>query len=101
MAGRRKWLQARRWWSLWRPALHLALGAGLIVEAGGCTRRYFRKQADEEVSEVLAQKDKYPAWAIEDWHIYPDPRARFADPTDPDRPPKPPDDPAAYNLSPN
>ncbi len=50
---------------------------------------------------MLGQKDKYPAWAIENWHVYPDPRARFADPSCPDRPPKPPDDPAAYDLSPN
>ncbi len=34
-------------------------------------------------------------------HVYPDSRARFADPTNPDRPPMPPDDPAAYDLSPN
>src|SRR5262249_48716911 len=43
----------------------------------------------------------YPAWAIENWHVYPDPRARFGDPSDPDHPPMPPDDPAAYDLSPN
>src|SRR5262249_16616036 len=45
--------------------------------------------------------DKYPFWAIENWHVYSDPRARHADPTNPDRPPMPPDDPAAYDLSPN
>jgi hypothetical protein len=79
----------------------LALGAGLIGQAVGCTRPFFRKRADNEVAEVLAQKDKYAAWKIENWHVYPDPRARFGDPTDPDHPPKPPDDPAAYDLSPN
>jgi hypothetical protein len=79
----------------------LALGAGLIVQTGGCTRRFFRSRADNEVAEILAQKDKYPAWKIENWHAYPDPRARFGDPTNPDRPPMPPDDPAAYDLSPN
>src|SRR5262249_20021088 len=46
-------------------------------------------------------KDRYPAWKIENWHVYPDPRARFADPSNPDRPPRPPDDPAAYDLSPD
>jgi hypothetical protein len=67
----------------------------------GCTRRFFRYRADKEVSEVLAQKDCYPAWAIEQFHVYPDPNARFADPTNPDRPPMPPDDPAACELSPH
>src|SRR5204862_3312888 len=64
-------------------------------------RPFYRKKADKEVAEILAQKDKYPDWAIENWHVYADPLARFADPTDPDHPPKPPDDPAAYDLSPN
>ncbi len=112
MAGRmqkvharcRRWgyvsaLQALR--ALWRPTLNLALAAGLIAQTGGCTRPFFRKRADEEVAEVLAQKDKYPDWKIDNWHIYPDPKARFADPTNPDHPPMPPDDPAAYALSPN
>lgn len=79
--------------------LLLALSLGLCV--AGCTRRFFRNRADKEVSEVLAEKDKYPQWAIEQFHVYPDPRARFADPTNPDRPPMPPDDPAARELGPN
>src|SRR5437660_3724579 len=77
----------------------LALWCG--VGSSGCTRPFFRKRADQEVAEVLAEKDRDPAWKIQHWHVYADPRARFADPTDPDRPPKPPDDPAAYDLSPN
>ena len=42
-----------------------------------------------------------PAWKIDQYHVYPDPRARFADPTNPDRPPMPPDDPGAWDLSPH
>src|SRR5260370_20971585 len=91
----------RRVLALWRPVLRWALTAGLLVTSGDCTRSFYRKRADEEVSEILAQKDKYPEWQIENWHVYADPRARFADCSDPDRPPKPPDDPAAYDLSPN
>jgi hypothetical protein len=77
--------------------------AALCCAAGltGCTRSFFRKAADKEVDEVLAQKDKYPDWRIEQYHVYSDPRARFADPTDPDRPPMPPDDPASHDLAPN
>jgi hypothetical protein len=73
----------------------------LTAGAGGCTRHHFRLRADREVATVLADKDQYPLWRIEQYHVYPDPRARFADPTNPDRPPMPPDDPAAMALSPN
>src|SRR5438874_2076573 len=75
----------------------LALGGGLT----GCTGTFFRQRADKDVDKILAEKDQYPQWAIEQYHVYPDPRARFADPTDPDHPPMPPDDPAARHLSPN
>jgi hypothetical protein len=73
---------------------------GVLLGGSGCTRRFFRKRADEQVDEVVAEKDKYPDWKIEQFHVYPDPHARFADWTNPDRPPMPPDDPAAYDLSP-
>jgi len=79
----------------------LALVLALLVLGNGCTRRYFRNCADKEVSAVLAEKDRFAFWKIENYHVYPDPRARFADPTDPDHPPKPPDDPSAYYLSPD
>src|SRR3954447_6806103 len=74
--------------SKWRRLFGLMLAGGLLVQAGGCTRSYYRKAVDEEVSEILAQKDKSPAWQIENWHIYANPRARFADDSNPDRPPK-------------
>src|SRR5439155_7587359 len=73
----------------------------LLVESAGCTRHFFRNRADEEVVEVLTEKDQYENARIENFHVYPNERARFADPSDPDHPPKPPDDPAAYDLSPN
>jgi outer membrane protein TolC len=75
----------------------LAFAAG----GTGCTRNYYRNQADREVNDILAEKDKFPFWKIEQYHVYPDARARFADPTNPDRPPMPPDDEAAYKLSPH
>jgi outer membrane protein TolC len=84
-----------------RKALCWALAFSQGIGVCGCTRRFFRNRADREVAEVLTDKDKYPAWRIEQFHVYPDPRARFADPSNPDRPPMPPDDPAAHDLSPN
>ncbi len=79
----------------------VAVVVGMLALESGCTRRFFRKRADNEVAQVLAEKDKYPFWKIEQYHVYPDGRARFADPTNPDRPPMPPDDPAAQELGPN
>jgi hypothetical protein len=72
-----------------------------VIGLTGCTRHFFRQRADEEVDATLAEKDKYADWKIEQFHVYPDPRARFADCSNPDRPPMPPDDPAARDLSPN
>jgi hypothetical protein len=74
---------------------------GLIAGMAGCTRNFYRQAADREVNDILAEKDKYPQWKIEQWHVYPDKRARFADSTNPDRPPMPPDDEAAWKMSPH
>jgi outer membrane protein TolC len=83
---------------LWLPVL---IGFISLAIDSGCTRNFYRKQVDEQVSDVLAAKDREPAWAIEQYHVYPDPRARFADSTSPDHPPMPPDDAASHDLSPN
>jgi hypothetical protein len=82
-----------------RFSLLLMLTLALLVPTG-CTRRFYREQADKQAEEVLTEKDRDP-WKIENWHVYPDPLARFADPANPDRPPMPFDDPGAQNLSPN
>jgi outer membrane protein TolC len=73
----------------------------LLAGIDGCTRAFYRRQADNEVNDILAEKDRYADWKIEQYHVYPDPRARFADPTNPDRPPMPPDDEATWKLSPH
>src|SRR6516165_4143096 len=82
----------------WVLMLLMVLG---LLAGTGCSRRFFRKQADREVLGLLTEKDKDPRWKIEFLHVYPDPRSRFADWTNPDRPPMPPDDVAAKTLSPN
>lgn len=66
----------------------------------GCTRHFFRKAADNQVEQILTEKNVVPNGKIENFHVYPDSRARFADPTNPDRPPMPPDDPLAKIMSP-
>jgi hypothetical protein len=84
-----------------RRALLATAAALALVVGPGCSRKFFRERADNDVAGVLTQKNIFPQWGIKNWHVYPDPRARFADPTNPDRPPYPPDDYAAKILSPN
>ncbi|HTK77369.1 MAG TPA: hypothetical protein VL371_19045 [Gemmataceae bacterium] len=81
-------------------AITLGMAATLLASLG-CTRRFYRNATDREVEQVLTEKNCFDQWRIEQWHAYPDPMARFADPTNPDRPPMPPDDPGAEMLSPN
>ncbi len=72
-----------------------------LATSAGCSRLHFRERADKDVEGVLTQKNIFPETKIENWHVYPDARARYADPSCPDHPPFPPDDYAAWLLSPN
>ncbi|MFM8274971.1 MAG: TolC family protein [Gemmata sp.] len=73
-----------------------------LVCAPGCSRFNYRERADKDVAGTISQKNVFPDWHVKkDWHVYPDPRSRFADASNPDRPPYPPDDYAARLLSPN
>jgi hypothetical protein len=82
-------------------AAALTVIPGTILGLGGCTRRYYRIQADKVAYSLIASKSTDPRWMIEpDYNVYPNLLARFADPTNPDRPPMPPDDPGAFDLSP-
>ncbi len=69
--------------------------------AAGCNRQHYRQRADKDVEGIITQKNVFPAWQVKNFHAYPHPDARFADPSDPDHPPYPPDDYAARLLSPN
>jgi hypothetical protein len=84
-----------------RPGLCLLVVLGLVAGITGCTRRFYRNVADKEVEGVLAEKDKFPEWKIEQYHVYTDPRSRYSDPSDPDHPPMPPDDYPTFALSPH
>jgi hypothetical protein len=84
-----------------RLSLALLMIALFGLSLSGCTRRFYRTRADMEVDDILTEKDQFHDWQIEQYHVYPDPRARFADDTNPDRPPMPPDDPASEEMAPN
>ncbi|HEY2784683.1 MAG TPA: TolC family protein [Fimbriiglobus sp.] len=72
-----------------------------FVGLAGCSRLQYRERADRDVEGVITQKNIFPEWGVENWHAYPDSRARYADAGSPDFPAYPPDDYAAWVLSPN
>ena len=75
----------RRWW---------VCGLVSLMLSSGCSRAWYRDQADCEVAEVVAEK----ADSAEPLSIARGPESRLYDPTDPDHPPLPPDDPASHQL---
>jgi hypothetical protein len=82
-----------------RIAPQLVLICLLSLLAGpGCTRMFWRKQADCESLTLIDKGQFDPRWQILDYRVYPDRRSRFYDPFSPDYPPLPFDDPAAHRL---
>jgi hypothetical protein len=77
--------------------LYLALFAVLSAQLG-CTRSYYRRQADSEVNCIIDNKSAAIGSAPGQFRIEIDPRSRMYDPTNPDCPPMPPDDPTSHQL---
>lgn len=61
----------------------------------GCSRSFWRTQADFDSYNLLSVKQISPLWVLPRTTVEPDPRSRFYDQDDRDKPPLPPDDPAA------
>lgn len=76
----------------------LAVAFVVCSLSAGCTRTFWRKQADCETYGAIAQKVRDPRWDLLDYSIYPNPQSRFYDPNSIDYPPMPPDDPTAHRL---
>ncbi|HEY2787733.1 MAG TPA: TolC family protein [Fimbriiglobus sp.] len=81
----------RRWKFAGRAAV-----AALVC--GGCSRTYWRSQADRETYPIIQEHIVEPANSIGRTQVEPDPSSRLADPNNPDALPKPPDDPAAAGF---
>jgi hypothetical protein len=82
-------------------ARHLTLlSVGFVILVSGCTRSWYREQADHEAAELVAEKAvaAHALVEVEPFSITPGPESRLFDPTDPDHPPLPPDDPASHDL---
>lgn len=69
---------------------------GLVLCAPGCSRPFWRKQADLDTYTLEYEKLNDPLWSVPRVEITPNPSSRFYDPYDPDCGPLPPDDPAAH-----
>ena len=76
-----------------RYLLVFALCTGTLCS--GCSRSFWRSQADFDSYNLLSQKQFNPLWVLPRTSVEPDPRSRFYDIDDRDKPPLPPDDPSA------
>ncbi len=76
-------------------SLGFLVGSLLLLSIGGCSRNFWRTQADFDSLNLLENKQFDPRWDIPRTTVDADPRSRFYDPYDLDREPLPPDDPAA------
>ena len=75
----------------------LAVGVACSLSVG-CSRAFWRQQADCDTYGILSEKTTDPRWDLPRLDVTPDPRSRFYDPYDPDCGPLPPDDPAAHKY---
>lgn len=82
------------------PVLLVACAAfaGVIPSLIGCSRSFYRQQADDDARRLVLEKSQDPRWCLADFSIEMDPHSRYYDPYDPDFPPMPPDDPASHEL---
>jgi outer membrane protein TolC len=74
-----------------------ALVLGLLAMLAGCTRDWYRQDADKE-SYAATSERLQPAWHLPNLDIMPPEQSRLFDPYCPDYPPMPPDDPAAHKY---
>ena len=79
-------------------AVCLTLALLLAIGSLGCSRSYYRRQADADARRLIEEKSDNPYWATPDFTIKYDPRSRMEDPFSADHPPLPPDDPAAHQF---
>jgi hypothetical protein len=76
----------------------VALLLSILASAAGCTRAYYRQQADDEVNCIIDNKAEAVGSQAGQFRMDIDPRSRMYDGNDPDCPPMPPDDPASHQL---
>jgi len=70
----------------------------LSAMGNGCSRQFYREQADRNVYDLIAEKSNNPRWPLQNYTINVDPQSRMFDPNSPDCPPMPPDDPYSHRY---
>src|SRR5262245_57297960 len=75
-----------------------ALLVSIVMTAIGCTRSYYRKQADAEANCIIDHKAVAVGSQAGEFRIDVNPESRMYDPDDPDCPAMPPDDPISHQL---
>ncbi len=80
----------------WSRGLMWLLAVWLPLASVGCSRPFWRDQAERDSYEAISENLDDPRWAVPRFDITPDPRSRFFSPYDPDYEPLPPDDPYAH-----
>ncbi|MEM9656949.1 MAG: TolC family protein, partial [Planctomycetota bacterium] len=86
-----------RYRPLSRP-LRLGLAALGVALSAGCSRTFYREQADAEAYCLVDHKAAAVGAPSDEFRIAVDPRSRMFDPYDPDLEPMPPDDPASHQF---
>jgi hypothetical protein len=85
-----------------RPRSRIAwacLAAGvLLCGLPGCSRPFWRLNADANAYGIINEKTTDPRWEFPRISVQPDARSRFFDPYDPDKEPLPPDDASAHEY---
>jgi hypothetical protein len=81
-----------------RYMMWLIAGMMGISSLSGCSRQFWRRQADKDTYNAIGEKLNNPHWQLPRVNLTPDQRSRFFDPYDPDKEPLPPDDPAAHEF---
>lgn len=82
----------------WKALGSSLLGIVVATSSVGCSRSFWRQQADTDTYEAITEHLTDQRWSVPRIDITPDPRSRFYDPYDPDAAPLPPDDPAAHTY---
>ncbi|HEY2413693.1 MAG TPA: TolC family protein [Pirellulaceae bacterium] len=69
-----------------------------ILASTGCTRTFWRRQADLDAYSLVREKATLPHWRLPNYTVAIDPRSRMYDPYMIDCSPMPPDDPTAHQF---
>ncbi len=78
--------------------MRLFLVLALAVPLSGCTRAFYRNQADRESYHAIDERAHTPCWDVPPFTVDAPPGSRLHDPYDPNHLPLPPDDPYAFKY---